>query len=233
VTVTDEQLAALADGELSEFEAAQVRRAVEADPALVQQLAALQGLKSALAAHYDPILAEPVPAALSDPIAQAGKVVDLAAVREARQRWFQRPIIRYAAMPALAASLALVIFVGRGGESAVAGYAAPALAAALGEIPSGQAAGDGTKMLLSFRDQNGSACRAYSGSGGAGIACHDDKGWKVVKSGAAGAQQGSQYQQAGSEDADIMAAAQDMAADGAMAPEEEAAARKSGWKQQR
>ena len=231
--VTDEQLAAFADGELSEFEAAQVRRAVEADPALARQLAALEGLKSALSAHYDPILAEPVPSALSDPIAQAGKVIDFKAAREVRRRWFQRPAVRYAALPALAASLVLVIFVGRGGDGGAAGYAEPQLAAALDGTPSGQAAGDGTKMLLSFRNQAGSACRAYSGSAGAGIACHEDKGWKVVKSGADGAGSGSEYQQAGSDDADIMAAAQDMAAAGAMAPEEEEAARKSGWKPQK
>lgn len=229
MTVTDEQLAALVDGELSEFEAAQVRRAIEADPALAQKAAALQSVTAALSAHYDPILAEPVPAALSAPIAQAAKVVNLSAARQARQTWLQRPIVRYATLPALAASLVLVIFVGRGGDGGQRGYAEPQLAAALDGMSSGQAASDGTKFLLSFRDHSGSACRAYSGQAGAGIACHDDKGWKVVKTSAPAARSGSDYQQAGSDDADIMATAQDMAANGAMAPEEEAAARRSGW----
>lgn len=229
MTVSGERLAAYADGELSEFEAAQVRRAIEADPTLADQLAALEGLKAALAAHYDPIFAQPVPAALSDPIVQAAKVVDLAAAREKRQRWFQKPVVRYAALPALAASLLIVVFVGRGGESGTAGYAAPQLAAVLDGTLSGETGRDGTKMLLSFRDQSGSACRAFSGKAGAGIACHGDKGWKLVKTGAGSGQSGSEFQQAGSGEAEIMTAAQDMAANGAMEPEEEAAARKAGW----
>jgi hypothetical protein len=94
---------------------------------------------------------------------------------------------------------------------------------------SGQAAADGTKPLLSFRDQGGAACRAYTSASGAGIACHDAKGWKLVKTGAASGPSGSEYQQAGSGAEEIMAAAQDMAADGAMAPEEEAAALAAGW----
>ena len=233
MTVSTEMLAAYADGELSEFEAAQVRRAVEADPVLADQMAALEGLKAALAAHYDPILAQPVPAALSDPIVQAGKVIDLSAAREARQRWFQKPVVRYAGLPALAASLLIVVFVGRGGENGTADYAAPQLAAALDGTLSGETGGDGTKLLLSFRNQSGSACRAFSGSAATGIACHDDKGWKLVKTGAARSRSGSEFQQAGSGEADIMTAAQDMAATGTMEPEEEAAARKAGWPTQK
>ncbi|WP_309622902.1 hypothetical protein [Novosphingobium sp.] len=233
MTVSDERLAAYADGELNEFEAAQVRRAIGADPALADQLAALEGLKAALAAHYDPILAQPVPAALSDPIEQAAKVTNLSAAREARQRWFSKPVVRYAALPALAASLLIVVFVGRGGESDTAGYAAPQLAAALDGALSGETGRDGTKLLLSFRDSAGSACRAYAGKTGAGIACHGDKGWKLVKTGTAGTRSGSEFQQAGSSAADIMTAAQDMAANGAMEPGEEAAARKGGWAPQK
>ena len=233
MTVSTEMLAAYADGELSEFEAAQVRRAVEADPVLADQMAALEGLKAALAAHYDPILAQPVPAALSDPIVQAGKVIDLSASREARQRWFQKPVVRYAGLPALAASLLIVVFVGRGGENGAADYAAPQLAAALDGTLSGETGRDGTKMLLSFRDQSGSACRAFSGNAAAGIACHDDKGWKLVRTGAGGGPSSNEFQQAGSGEADIMTAAQDMAANGAMGLEEEAAARKTGWAAQK
>lgn len=233
MTISFEQLAAFADGELGEFEAAQVRKAVAEDPALAAQLAELESLRKTLSAHFDPILSEPVPVRLSAPIEAADKIVDLSAVREARRRWFQHPVVRYAALPALAASLVLVIFVGRGGEPGPAGYAAAELAAALDGTLSGETAKDGTQMLLSFRDEAGSACRAYANGPSAGIACHDDKGWKLVKSGKAGAKSGSEYQQAGSDNGDIMAQAQEMAAGGAMAPEEEEAARKSGWAAQK
>lgn len=230
--VSDEKLAAYVDGELGDFEAAQVRRAIEADPALAEQEAALRSLKAMLSAHYDPILAEPVPPALTEPIAAAAKVVDIGTARAARARWFQRPLVRYAVLPALAASLVLVIFVGRGGKGGPGDYASPQLAAALDGTLSGQTGGDGTRMLLSFRDQAGSACRAYAAQDSAGIACRDDKGWKVVKRAAAASRQETQYEQAGSEDAAIMAAAQDMAAAGAMSPDEEQAARSSGWRKQ-
>ena len=229
MTVSDEQLAAYADGELSDFEAAQVRRAVAADPALARQLEQLQDLKLMLSAHFDPVLAQPVPDRLTAPIAAAAKVVDLGAVRAARRSWLQQPALRFGALPALAAALVLVIFVGRGSETAAADYAPPQLAAALGEGVSGQKSADGTKLLLSFRDTSGNACRAFSGKGQAGIACHDAKGWKLVKTGGASSIGGNEYQQAGNEEAEIMAAAQDMAAGDAMTAEEEAAARGAGW----
>lgn len=229
MTVSDEQLAAYADGELSELEAAQVRRAVAADPALARQLEQLEALKSVLSAHFDPVLTQPVPDRLTAPIAAAAKVVDLGAVRAARRGWLQQPAVRFGSLAALAAALVMVIFIGRGSEPVGAGYAPAELAAALGEGLSGQKAADGTKLLLSFRDNSGNACRAFSGQGQSGIACHDAKGWKLVKTGAAGGGSGSEYQQAGSEDAAIMAAAQDMAAGDAMTPEEEAAARQAGW----
>lgn len=233
MTVSYEQLAAYADGELGEFETAQVRKAIAADPALAAQLAELEALKATLSAHFDPILAQPVPERLTAPIEAATKVVDLGAARAARQRWFQRPVIRYAALPALAASLVMVVFVGRGGDNGAAGYAETQLAAALDGTPSGQTAADGTQLLLSFRDASGSACRAYAAGAASGIACHDDRGWKVIRTGTAGTKQGSEYQQAGSENTDIMAQAQELAADGAMDPQEEEAARKAGWAAQK
>lgn len=230
--VTDEKLAAYVDGELDEFEAAQVRRAIEADPALAEQEAALRSLKAVLSAHYDPVLTQPVPPALIEPIAAAAKVVDIGTARATRQRWFARPMIRYAVLPALAASLVLVIFVGHGGRGGAGDYASPQLAAALDGTLSSQTGRDGTKMLLSFRDQAGTACRAYAAPDSAGIACRDEKGWKVLKRAAATSRQNTQFEQAGSEDAAIMAAAQEMAAAGAMSPDEERAARAAGWRKQ-
>lgn len=232
MTVTPEKLAAYADGELSEFEAAQVRRAVEADPALARQLAQLQSLSAMLSDRYDPILQQPVPETLTAPITQAAKVVDLGEVRAARQRWFERPSLRYAAGPAIAAALVLAVFVGRGPSGPGEGYADAQLAAALDRNLSGETSADGTRVLLSFRNDAGEACRAWSGAAKGGIACRDADGWKLRKEGDAAKAQTGEFQQAGSGDAAIMAAAQDMAAGNALDRAQEEAARAAGWKPQ-
>ena len=228
MTITPEQLAAFADGELDDLTAVRVRRAVDADPALAAELARLAGLRNMLAARFDPVLTDPVPARLTKPIEDAAKVVNLNDVRAARQTLWQRPQFRFAAGSAIAASLVIAVLVGgRGGTPN--GYADSQLAAALDGTLSGQTAPDGTKLLLSFRDVGGSACRGYAGNSASGIACRDGQGWKLKVIGRPGVASTTQYQQAGSADAAIMAAAQDMAAGPAFDANAEAAARKADW----
>ena len=231
MTITPEQLAAYADGELDDLTAARVRRAIEGDPALAAELARVTALRDMLAARFDPVLAEPVPERLTTAIEAAAKVVSLSDVRAARQRLWQRPQFRFAAGSAIAASLVVAVLVGGSGGTP-AGYADRQLAAALETTLSGQTAPDGTKLLLSFRDDSGTACRGYAGQSASGIACRDDQGWKLKVSGQGGAQATTQYRQAGNTDAAIMAAAQDMAAGPALDAAAEEAARKAGWQAQ-
>ena len=228
MTITPEQLAAYADGELDELAAVRVRRAVEGDPALAAELARLTALRSMLAARFDPVLAQPVPERLTNAIEIAANVVSLSDVRAARQSLWQRPQFRFAAGSAIAATLVVAVLVGGPGGTP-SGYADRQLAAALDATLSGQTAADGTKLLLSFRDQNGTACRGYAGQSASGIACRDDQGWKLKAMGQTGAPATTQYRQAGSADAAIMAAAQDMAAGPALDAAAEEAARKAGW----
>ncbi len=228
MTITPEQLAAYADGELDDLAALRVRRAVDGDPALATELARLTGLRDILAARFDPVLTDPVPAQLTKPIEDAAKVVSLNDVRAARQSLWQRPQFRFAAGSAIAASLVIAVLVGgRGGTPS--GYADSKLAAALDGTLSGQTAPDGTKLLLSFRDNGGSACRGFASPSVGGIACRDGQGWKLKMIGQPGVTSTTQYQQAGSADAAIMAAAQDMAVGAAFDANSEAAARKAGW----
>ena len=229
MTVLPEQLAAYADGELDELTAARVRREIEADPALAAELAQLTALRGMLAARFDPVLAEPVPERLTRPLSEAAKVVDLSEVRAARQSLWQRPAFRLAAGSAIAASLVAVVMIGQR-PTAQSGYADTQLAAALDGTLSGQTAGDGTHMLLSFRTAQGTACRGYSGAAKSGIACRDAQGWKIQQTGAGGVKGTGEYQQAGSADAAIMAAAQDLADGPALDAAAEEAARKAGWK---
>ena len=229
MTITPEQLAAYADGELDDLTAARVRRAVEADPALASELAQQAALRTMLAARFNPVLAQPVPERLMASIEAAAKVVSLSDVRAARQSLWQRPQFRFAAGSAIAATLVIAVLVGRP-ASAPTGYADGQLAAALDGVSSGQTGPDGTKLLLSFRTDNGTACRGFAGKSVSGIACHDERGWKLETAGAASPQQTAQYQQAGSADAAIMAAAQDLAAGPALDAAAEQAARAAGWK---
>ena len=228
MTISPELLAAYADGELDEMTAARVQRAIADNPELERDFAKLNELRSMLAARFDPILAEPVPERLSAPIQDAAKVVSLDAARQARQSLWQRPQFRFGAGVAIAASLVVAVLVGgRGGTPQ--GYADGQLAAALDETLSGQTARDGTRLLISFRNDEGVACRGYAAQTASGIACHDDRGWKLKVLGGADAQQTTQYRQAGSADSAVMAAAQDMTAGPAFDAAAEDAARKTGW----
>ncbi len=60
-----ETLIAFADGELNEAERAEVKRALDADPALRAQLESQQRLRAAISAAFDPIAQAPAPARLA------------------------------------------------------------------------------------------------------------------------------------------------------------------------
>lgn len=237
MSITDDILAAYADGELEGAEAARVAEVVAADPALAAKVEAHRALKARLAAHYAPIAEQAVPAHLAALLSGAqnkgkengGDVISFAAERQKRglvpmlRRW--GPI----AGPALAASLVLAVLQPWNGASP-AGYAEPALAAALdSQLVATQPADAETRILLSFERDGGELCRAWRGSSEGGIACRDDTGWKIEQQFALGESAGGEFRQAGSE-ADLLAAAQDMAEGGALDAEAEKAAKDRGWK---
>ena len=132
MTITPEDIAAFADGELSGEREAQVAAAIEADPELAQQVERHKSLKAMLAGHYAPVLDQPVPdrlaAMLSRP--QPAEVVDFAAAREQRESKRRLPHWGWVAGPALAASLALAVLLpGQGGDASA--YADTQLAGVL------------------------------------------------------------------------------------------------------
>ena len=235
MNITDEMIAAFADGELEGAEQLRVAAAVEADPALARKVALHRTLKGRLAAHYAPIAEAPVPAhlaALLQPKAAddstGAEVISFAAARQKRglapmvRRW--API----AGPALAASLVLTLWQPWQGGTPD-GYAGAQLAAVLDTQMAGAAPdGSDTRILVSFEKDGGDLCRAWRGANEGGIACRDDAGWKIEQQFALGTAQSSEFRQAGSE-ADLLAAAQDMAAGEALDAEAERAARERGW----
>jgi anti-sigma factor RsiW len=92
MNITDETLAAYADGELERGEAAQVAAAVAADPALAAKIEAHRALRSRLAAHYAPLAEQPMPPHLAALLSSAqdkdeqssGEVLSFAAARQKR-----------------------------------------------------------------------------------------------------------------------------------------------------
>lgn len=236
MSITSEELAAFADDQLSGEREAEVAAAVAADPALTEEVAKHRALKAMLKGHYEPIAEEPVPehlAAMLQPAAETeapAEVVDFAAAKERRGE--KRKISRWGwiAGPALAASLAVAVFLPRGDEGPE-GYADAELASVLDQtLVAEQQRGADTRILLSFRNDDAEFCRAYSGSEGGGIACRDEAGWKLEALGEGSEASNTEYRMAGAGDGEILAIAQELAAGPALDAEAEAAAREAGWR---
>jgi len=230
MTVTREELAAFADGELTGERAARVAAAVAADPALAGQVEAHHALRARLADHYAPFAAAPVPDRLTALLTREAEVVDFTEARERRETRRTVPRWSWIVGPALAASLALVLLRPGSGDDG-APYADPQLAAVLdSRLVAEQAPRADTRVLLSFRAQGGGFCRVFSGEGGGGIACRDEDGWRLEALGEGSAGAATDYRMAGASDADLLARAQEMAQGPALDAEAEAEAKANGWR---
>lgn len=227
--VTPEELAAFADGELDAPREAEIAAVVAADPALMAQVEAHRALKERLGTRFAPIAAEPVPERLSALLERnSAEVVDFAGARERRERARTLPRWTWFAGPALAASLALAVFLPRGVDE---DYAQGSLAETLeGQLVAGQDPAAPTRILLSFRDADGDYCRAFAGMELSGIACRDDSGWRLVFEGEGAAAQGTDYRMAGAGTVEALERAQAMADGPALNAEEEATAKARGWR---
>lgn len=237
MTITPEEIAAYADGELTGERKAAIEAAMLADPEIMRSIESHKSLKSMLSAHYAPVAAEPVPDRLAAMLAKPeAEVVDLAAKRTQRAAASSRHFPRWGwiAGPALAASLVLAVSWSAPDDSGE-DYAGAQLAAVLDTALAGQQpASADTRILLSFRNGAGEYCRAFNGSAASGIACRDKQGWKLeqIGNGQTGAEEAgreSDYRMAGSDDGTVLTMAQDMAAGPALDAEGEARAREQGW----
>jgi hypothetical protein len=225
-----EQIAAYADGELEGDALREVEAAVAADPELQAQVAAHRKLKARLAGHFMPLVDEPVPERLRDLLRQdrADTVVDLAAARERARP--PAPRFRWAG-PALAASL-VVAMVGYGVSQRSAGdYAAGEVALALdSQLVAAQSQDAPIRILLSFRDGEGSFCRGFSSAAQSGVACRDERGWKLIRAIGGEQAQAGEYRQAGSAEAEVLSAMQELAQGPALDAEGERNAMRAGWR---
>lgn len=237
MSVTDEQIAAYADGELEGAELAQIEAAIAADPALARKVEAHRALKAKLAAHFAPILDAPVPdhlSAMLQPKESPAEVVSFAAERQKRGL---APMVRRWGVyigPALAAAVvaAAVFLPGMGGSDPVSvdGMAGPQLAGVLdNQLVADQSPDAQTRILLSFEQEPGRLCRVYRGEVAGGIACRNEQGWQIEREMLLGEGQSTEFRQAGS-DAELLAAAQSMASGSALSAEQEAEAKAKGWR---
>ncbi|MET0292595.1 MAG: hypothetical protein ABW136_09560 [Steroidobacteraceae bacterium] len=169
--IADEELMAYVDGELDADARARVEREMADDPVLRARIESQLDLKRRLAAHFDPVLNEPVPAALS-------------ASRSGRRGW------QWQEWMAIAATLVIGVMLGpfvlRSSQPlplmSAAGrvVAIGALETALMQKASGTGTDDGMTIGMSFRDDDGSYCRTFAmNPGPAGLACREWGEWVV------------------------------------------------------
>lgn len=233
MSVTPEQLAAFADGQLDPAQAREIEAEIAGDAGLQAQLAAHLALKAKLAAHFAPIAQQPVPDRLRAVLTGSPRpsvVVDFADAMPKREKRRSLPSWGWVAGPAVAASLvvALLAFGSGSGDR----YADGELVAALeNQLVASQRAEAPVRILLSFRDSHGQFCRGFSEASQAGIACRDESGWKLRKS--VNANRGlksHEYQQAGGGEAEVLAAIQEMADGPALDADAEREAMEQKWR---
>jgi len=229
MSVTEEQLAAFADGELHGEELEAVAAAVEADPVLADKVEKHRALRAALGAHFAPILDQEVPDRLAGMLQQDDNVVRLERPAEAKPVLRSLPRWGWVVGPALAATLAIAVFIPRGSEMPE-GYAGSELAEVLdSQLVAEQGDSTATRIMLSFQREGGDYCRAFASAQVSGIACRDDTGWALVTEMGGQTTQGTEFQQAGNIQAELLAAAQEMAEGGALDAASERAAMEAGW----
>lgn len=228
--MTEEQIIAYVDGELGPIEALRFKRAIEADPVMAAAVERHRRLRALVHGHFAPVADEPMPERLTALLDS-----NVAPFPAKRGGWPGQGG-RYAA---LAASLVAGLVAGQllpFGPSAPIAEKDGAIVAQgdLAEALDSQLAsaqGGAYRIGVSFRGSDSRYCRTFSGDAGAGIGCHGDEGWRLERF-AAGApgESGSDYRQAGSASAEILAAAQEMMAGDPLDAAAEAEARARGWR---
>jgi hypothetical protein len=224
-----EMLMAYADGELDPLAAKRVERAIAADPALAETVEAHRALRRQLGAAFAPVLDQPIPDRLTAML-DTNVVALIPRTLPAPQprRW----------LSGLAVAASLVAGLGLGAQWQA--LTSPVSATGSSLVASGalsrqldtqlaSATGD-TRMISSFRDGAGKYCRVFAAPALDGIACKDGGSWQLRQTQSSGAKQDAAYRQAGSADAGLMAAAQDMMKG---EPLDEAAERRAvaaGWR---
>jgi hypothetical protein len=205
--VTEEVLAAYADGELDDARRPEVEQALAANPQLAARLQHYRALQERLRGTYDDVLNEPLPARLIETLragtavgdassSRAGRkaeVADLAAHRAAAAQSRATVGQRSPVWLAAAASVLLGLALGyslphRDGAPMLQVHdgnliAQGTLAAALDtQLAAQQSRTETVQVGLSFRNAQGRYCRTFATGGAtalAGLACHARDAWQL------------------------------------------------------
>lgn len=228
--ISEEQLMAYADGELARED----RDAIEAALLDNEQAQGTLGdewrLRRSLFALYDPALEEPVPERLTRLVEESGAASPRQANDGSPGRTWWRNVT------AIAASLALGIFVGHGFAGDPASTGTGALRIADGEIAraldvqlaSSQSLDAPVQVGISFRGEAGRPCRSFQSAGMVGLACREDRAWAMKLLAPIERSGPFEYSRAASASALIMKSAQELMAGEPMDAAEEREARDSG-----
>lgn len=230
-----ELLMAYADGELDPISAKRLERAIASDPDAAATVARHRELRETLARAFYPIANEPVPDTLRAAVAPP-KVVKLAAARDKREN--RRRLGGWSVGGAIAASLALGLFLGGriGGDAPIANHGGMLVASGNLEhaldtqLASNQDSAATTRMLVSFRDRSGAICRTFTTPALGGIACREKEAWVLRETRGRTAAPSTEYRQASSGDAPLMADAEASMSGEPFDAATETRARQSGWR---
>lgn len=228
--IGDETLIAYLDGELDEAGMAAVDAALATDPKLVDRLEAHAALADRVRAAYAPIVEETVPARLTDLIQPAEvKVVDLATRR--------RPSPGYVWWGAIAATLVVgVMLAGRelslwspdpiGPGMAARGDLARALT-----VQASSGSSSDVEIGLTFKDRTGRYCRTFTVEETSGLACRENRAWKVEVIARQPAAPKTDYRQAASDmPAEVLDKVDALIAGEAFDHDQEEKALAAGWR---
>lgn len=224
--MTDDDLMRFADGESDAATAAAVIAEIAADPAVAAKVRKYRVQRTAAATAFDDVLAEPVPDRLVALLRPAPMAVDLAVARAARARGVVLPH-----WAALAATLVVGFVVGhRLTPSMITPLAADA--ALISSLDGNQVAA--VRIGFSYRDRANDFCRVFRDDrvgSTAGIACHENGGWRMRVAAAAAPPSSEDYRTAAADLPPAVLATVDATIAGApLDARGEVAAAKRGWK---
>ena len=198
-TPDDDMLMAYADGELDPLTAKRMERAIAADPALAETVAAHRALRLRLGAAFAPVLEAAVPDHLAAMLETNVVAITPRAMPVPQPRHW---------LSGLAVAASLVVGVALGTQWQ--GPTGPVSASGSSLMASGNLAraldtqlastsGD-TRILVSFRVAGGGYCRVFAAPALDGIACRSGATWELRQTQASGARRDAAYRQAASDD---------------------------------
>jgi hypothetical protein len=236
--VEEEKFFAWLDGELAPEEAAEVERQVAADSELSHRAAAHRAMAAGLRRAFDSVASASVPEDLTRAVQwRRSNVIDFAGRRDGLARPFASPSRQWAA---LAASLVLGILVGTAIVSGTAGspvevrgdaiYAAGAVDRALDRQLASAGMDRDVRIRLTFRNASGAICRSFETPASSGLACRDDRDWRLRGLFAAPEGGTSEFRMAAGADPRLMELVESTMAGEPLDATQEAEAKRRGWR---